>query len=67
MFANPMMVMPLAVYRYWLDVIFSAQAKTAEATSAPAEITIDAKQPKKPGRRPAYISARIQKARRHAV
>jgi hypothetical protein len=73
MFANPM-TMALAMYRYWIDVLFSPFIKaetTAAATidaakSIPQKLNDGANQMKRAGRRPPYISARIHSAHQNA-
>jgi hypothetical protein len=70
-FANPL-VLPLAMYRYWVAVFFSPTAKAADAaidaaTSMPVEIANSTNQMKRLGRRPPYISARIHKSRQNAL
>jgi hypothetical protein len=69
-FANPL-ILPLAMYRYWVGVFFSPAAKAADAaidapTSMPVEIANSTEQMKRRGRRPPYISARIHKAQQNA-
>jgi hypothetical protein len=54
------MPVPLAIYLYWTDVLFSPIVKAARA----AEIAND--QMKSTGRRLPYISARIYNARQNA-
>jgi hypothetical protein len=68
MYANPM-VMPLAVYRFWLGMLYAPAAKaTAAGTEeAMAQIANAPKQLDHAGRRLRYVSARVHKARQNAL
>lgn len=64
------MILPLALYRFWAGIFFSPpkNGDTAinAATMMPVEVANSAKQLKRAGRRPHYVSARIRKAQRDA-
>jgi hypothetical protein len=70
MVANPMMVMPLAMYRYWAGVLYrstkAADAAIDSAKSTRAAAVNGRKPTKRFARRPRYVSARVRRARQNA-
>jgi len=63
-YANPM-VIPLAMYRYWLGVLFAPVAKATTDDAVSRASANGTKQLNRFGRRLRYVSARVQKARQN--